>query len=68
MKIKNLGASPRGMNLKIIFLFEASLGELNPLEGLKHEYPTLKVPISFYFRSFQEKSGRGQTPFPSTIL
>jgi hypothetical protein len=35
-KIKNLGASPRGMNWRILLKnCEASLGELNPLEGLK---------------------------------
>jgi len=35
-KIKDLGASPRGMNWRILFKnYEASLGELNPLEGLK---------------------------------
>jgi len=34
--IKDLGASPRGMNWRILFKnCEASLGELNPLEGLK---------------------------------
>jgi len=33
--IKDLGASPRGMNWRILFKnCEASLGELNPLEGL----------------------------------
>jgi len=34
--IKDLGASPRGMNWRILFKnCEARLGELNPLEGLK---------------------------------
>jgi len=34
-EIKNIGASPRGMNWRILLKnCEASLGELNPLEGL----------------------------------
>jgi hypothetical protein len=36
IKIKDLGASPGGMNRrKLLKNCEASLGELNPLEGLK---------------------------------
>ncbi|MBZ9728447.1 hypothetical protein LB467_02005 [Salegentibacter sp. JZCK2] len=34
--INNLGASPRGMNEELFYNFEASLGELNPNEGLKN--------------------------------
>ena len=37
-KINKLGASSRGMNRIEFLLFNASIGELNPLVGLKEYY------------------------------
>ncbi len=35
MQINNLGASSQGMYWKEFILYDASIGELNPLVGLK---------------------------------
>ncbi len=63
-KINNLGASSRGMLLKIYFVFEARLGELNSTMWIKQEDSTKKlVPFSQL-----SKSGKVVNAYNALVL
>ncbi|WP_416443547.1 hypothetical protein ACH3O9_01170 [Leeuwenhoekiella sp. A16] len=58
--IKNLRVSQRGVNQKIFVLVEASLGELNPLEGLK----LLFIILPFYIGCAKDAPNEGFDLYP----